>query len=113
MSKSICLGIFWVVEGRIFYKKEKVVVRGEKILDSSLSHYVEWERLRFLKGDFATNPRGRVLFDPKEEIFHLYVDKCISEKQINEIARLFALDNYKICYDVDYHWDMCVHELQI
>ena len=113
MSKSVNLGIFWVVEGRIFYKQERVVVQGEKILDSSLSHYAEWERLRFLKGDFATNPRGRVLFDPKNDIFHLYVDKCITDRQIKEIIRIFALDRYKICYDEHYHCDKCIDEVEI
>lgn len=109
------VGIFWVIKGQVYYKKqEKCINNLQTIVDSDYGHFYEWDNLcgsKFIYADFATYPRGRVLYDVVNKISIIYVDKCINSKQILKIVEIFNLTTYKIEYDEHYSCDKCVGEI--
>ena len=108
----IKVGIFWVIEGRIWYKlQEKEKIKEGKV-DSDLSHYQEWYKgilkLKYKNEDFASFPRGRVIYDSRTGEHIIYADKCISDYEIRKIAKYFEVEKYRVKRDLHYRCDSCL-----
>lgn len=105
------VGIFWVIEEKIWHKKEEKETTKGKI-DSDLAHFLVWEssplRVKYKGCDFATFPRGRVIYDTENMEHIIYADRCISEKQLVKIANLFKVEKYRVEGDLHYRCDSCV-----
>ena len=107
------VGIFWVIHKKIWYKIEqrsKNECNGTKI-DSSLGHYTEWYKgilhLKYREDDFATYPRGRIIYDKEKNEHIIYADKCIKDEEILKIAKLFGAKKYRVEGDLHYACDVC------
>ena len=80
-------------------------------IDSDYGHFAVWDLLcanSYPDADFATFPRGRVLFDIKNGEHILYADRCITDDKIKEIATLFYADKYRVERDEHYACDQCL-----
>ncbi len=111
MEKKV--GIFWVIKGMIFDKKEVVQITEKRLYDSEYEHFVEWDNVCakfFSIGDFATYPRGRVMFDNTRQISTIFADKCISRDEIQKIAELFDCEKFEVKYDEHYQCDVCFYD---
>ena len=119
------VGIFWVIEGKVFCCCQEVNLAKEiakerikitNIIDSSLSHFEVWENTlarQYPNADFATYPRGRVVFDSSIGEYLLYVDECITNGEIVKIAKSFQIEKYQIAYDEHYTCDGCIDEKEM
>lgn len=116
----VSVGIFWVIYGKLYYKKEKKDIAMESIrprslltgiIDSDFGHFTEWDELcgrLFPRADFATYPRGRVVFGIKTNKYIIYADECVLKTQVEEIAKLFEIGLYEVRRDEHYACDKCV-----
>lgn len=115
----INVGIFWVINKQIYYRIEskkqeeinKELIAPLGIIDSSYGHFIEWEKKEkflFLNDDFSTYPRGRVLFNIKNNSHIIYVDDCIKKDEIKQIVKLFGITNYVTKKDLHYSCDKCI-----
>lgn len=114
------VGIFWVIKGEIFaytqsieetLQKEQARVDMTGVVDSSFSHYKKWEETlsgKYPYADFATYPRGRVVFSLARREYIIYVDECITNGEIAKVVKKFDLDAYRIDYDEHYSCDNCI-----
>ena len=109
------VGIFWVIRGKVYYKlqeKDENAVNGiTNKIDSDYGHFYEWDDLcgRFFpNADFATFPRGRILYDSKESRHIVYIDECITKDELKKIIELFSLSDYQILTDEHYSCDKCI-----
>ena len=110
---AVTVGIFWVVKNRLFLHRQFKVKENEcKIIDANYSHFREWElhEIDYENADFATFPRGRIMFDEKEKQHVIFADKCITSEQIEQIARLCYITSYRIERDEHYKCDKCIGE---
>ena len=71
------------------------------------SHMDIWEKYykNKYKVDFDYYPRGRVVYNTKEDCYYIYHDKCI--KDLEEILKYYQNTNYKICTDFHYQCHNC------
>jgi len=76
-------------------------------LNYSESHFELWEKIYAYKYkvDFDYFPRGRVVFNIKENCYYIYHDKCITD--LSEIIEDYKNENYKICLDFHYQCKNC------
>ena len=110
----IITGIFWVVQGEIttdkyIYEREN---EEKDFMDYPFSHFDKWDDLskdRFPYADFATFPRGRLLYFVKEKRYYLYLDPCITQAQTDRLLSVFGLEKeqVRIAYDEHYRCDRC------
>jgi len=114
-AKQICTAIFWVVNGRkivfpVWYPKKPFLENHTGRLDCILSHYDFWRRLEkeYPDTDFATFPRGRIIFDLDKKENVVFYDECITKEQLNMILDLLQIKEYKVKYDEHYSCDKCV-----
>ena len=108
----IITGIFWVVQGEIttdkyIYEREN---EEKDFMDYPFSHFDKWDDLskdRFPYADFATFPRGRLLYFVKEKRYYLYLDPCITQAQTDRLLSVFGLEKeqVRIAYDEHYRCD--------
>lgn len=57
------------------------------------------------KVEFDYYPRGRVIYDVKENEFKIFIDKCINSWEIiDEIINEFKINSKVIIYDNDEHY---------
>ena len=119
-SKEICTAIFWVVNGRkiifpIWYPKAAFLEEKTGRLDCILSHYDFWRRCEneYPNSDFATFPRGRIMFDLDKKENVIFYDKCITKEQLNEILDLLQIKKYRVEYDEHYSCDNCVDKKEL
>ena len=116
----INVGIFWVIRGRLYCKKqEKDVSEAVKssramitgMVDCDFGHFEEWDALcgrLYPRADFATFPRGRVIYDIQKKDYAVYADECITEEELRNVADVFGLRTYRVCRDEHYSCDKCV-----
>lgn len=116
------VGIFWVIEGKLYSYSQQIESLTEEewnrvqltgVIDSNLSHYDCWDRelaRRYPKADFATFPRGRVVFDIIEDRHIVYVDECVTNGEIAEVVKRFEIKEYQIDYDEHYTCDACIKD---
>ena len=112
------VGIFWAVEGKIYaYAEDRQTAQFSgrenlsQIIDSHFSHFRMWDNelsKKFPRADFATYPRGRVLFDMKGGRHIIHADKCITKAQLNEVTSIFNAIDPIICADEHYRCDVCL-----
>ena len=81
-------------------------------IDYPYSHFDMWDKLsrnRFLSADFATFPRGRLLYCVKEKRYYLYLDPCITKQQTDLLLSFYGLreDGVFITRDEHYRCDKC------
>jgi hypothetical protein len=119
-SKQICTAIFWVVNGRkiifpFWYPKATFLEKKTGIVDCELSHYDFWRRCEkeYPNADFATFPRGRIMFDLDKKENVVFYDECITKEQLNEILELLQIKKYRIEYDEHYSCDNCVDKKEL
>ncbi|MBO5338147.1 MAG: hypothetical protein J6A96_00445 [Clostridia bacterium] len=111
----VMFGIFWVIDGKVYLHREslnKNDAKNKRIImaDSTLSHLKEWElhQKAYPVDDFATYPRGRIIYDVNRNDHIIYADKCISLEQISKIADLCYIKKYVVAYDEHYRCDKCM-----
>jgi hypothetical protein len=108
-----CVGIFWLFEGELIIDStplSKAEAYGTA-LGHPTGHEDYWERLQN-KGtvpsevDYMRPPRGRVVFDGREQRFHLLADKCIlsQRKVIRKAMDAMHLPPGKTTEDRDEHY---------
>ncbi len=116
------IGIFWVIGGEVYAYTEEISVENNAytrmtgIIDSRYAHFDVWDKdmeNKFPGADFATYPRGRVVYDIREKVAILYVDECITNGEIAKICAKFALKNPKIAYDEHYTCDQCIMDKEL
>lgn len=71
------------------------------------SHMEVWDKHYYSKYrvDFDYFPRGRVVYNLKENCYYIYHDKCIED--LSEILEDYTNENYKICTDFHYQCRKC------
>ena len=119
-SKQICTAIFWVVNGRkiiypLWYPKKAFLEKHSGRLDCELSHYDFWRRCEkeYPNADFATFPRGRIMFDFDKKENVVFYDECIDKKQFDMILDLLQIKEYRVEYDEHYSCDNCVDKKEL
>ena len=116
-SKRITTAIFWVVENKwvifkpVWLLNDKEDNRRHRI-DCPFSHYEWWKRYEkeYPNSDFATYPRGRIMYDLRRKEHVVFYDECISKTQIEDILDLLQVEKYVIEYDEHYNCDKCVRK---
>ena len=101
--------MFFVVKGKLLLhgcKNEEAEKYGD-FLNYPESHMLVWEKNYAKKYgvDFDFFPRGRVVYNLKEECYYIYHDGCI--KDLSEILKLYDGVNFKICRDFHYQCFKC------
>jgi hypothetical protein len=119
-SKQICTAIFWVVNGRkivfpFWYPKSTFLEKKTGRLDCVLSHYDFWRRCEkeYPNADFATFPRGRIMFDLDKKENVVFYDECITKEQLKEVLDLLQIKKYRVEYDEHYSCDNCVDKKEL
>ena len=110
-KNKLAIGIYWIVEGTLFLHRQIIEkVKNVKRVDSDFAHFKEWDLHEKDCGnaDFATYPRGRIMFDVTENQHVIFADKCVTEEQIERIVKLCYIKKYKIEYDEHYRCDKCL-----
>lgn len=106
------VGIFYIINNILFSEKteiKKAIKYGNNLTHEG-SHDKFWnKRLVKLeiskKVEFDYYPRGRVIYDLKEKVFKIFIDKCINNtKIIGKINRDFNLGENIGIYDNDEHY---------
>jgi len=119
-SKRITTAIFWVVEDKwlifkpIWLLNNKEDKRTHKI-DCPYSHYEWWDKYKkdYPGSDFATFPRGRIMFDLAKKEHVIFYDQCIRKAHIRDILDLFQIKKYRVEYDEHYSCDKCVQNKEL
>ena len=118
----VSVGIFWVIYHQLYAAKQEVDEKQVKdhkrtqltgIMDSDYGHFDVWDQLcgkMYPRADFATYPRGRVVYDIKNAEHIIYVDECIIEKEIKGIATTFCAEKYRVEHDEHYACDKCLRK---
>ena len=99
-----------------FYVKEKFLIskcrdaEAEKygdFLNYPESHMEVWNKKYYDKYhvDFDFFPRGRVVYNVKEDCYYIYHDKCI--KDLSKILEEYKDKKYKVCTDYHYQCHKC------
>lgn len=89
---------------------EKGTIRGDKI-DNPYSHEKLYDD-NFKCGDYINYPRGRVVWDTKQNLAIIYIDICIEKDSVIEkIKELFNLDNYVLKHDEHYVCPKCMGDI--
>ncbi|MBQ7769599.1 MAG: hypothetical protein IJ373_00240 [Clostridia bacterium] len=122
---EIIVGIFWVIHKNVYYTKQKKDITQEQkavrmqltgIIDSDFGHFEEWDNLcgkAYPRADFATFPRGRIVYDVKQGRNIVYADECITEEMLNTVAEKFGLETYVVCRDEHYACDKCIKKRRL
>lgn len=103
----VCL--FFVINNKFLIHKckdEEAEKYGD-FLNYPESHMEIWDKLYAKKYgvDFDYFPRGRVVYNIKEDCYYIYHDKCI--KDLSLILQEFTDKKYKICSDFHYQCSKC------
>lgn len=113
----IITGIFWVVRNEIIADKHIYASEeaDQDFIDYPFSHFDKWDDLskdRFPYADFATFPRGRLLYCVKEKRYYLYLDPCITQEQTDRLLSFFGLkkEQVRIAGDEHYRCDRCLKD---
>ena len=108
-------GIFWFVRGEMIADRYEYTLEEKKqsdFIDYPHSHFDMWDKLsnnRFPYADFASYPRGRLLFDVKNGQYLLYLDRCITDEETRKLIQFYGLekDSYILSRDEHYSCDKC------
>ena len=111
--KLIKVGIFWAVPntwdgGWNFYELVKSyelsAANSLGFIDYPYSHYDKWDDVRSSSEtpDCYHYPRGRVLYDTKQNKHRIFADECLDEFDLQEIVELFEIEDFELCRDEHY-----------
>ena len=108
---TIKTGIFWFVCGEMIADRYDYIFEAQKhsdFIDYPHSHFDMWDKLsknRFPYADFATYPRGRLLFDVKRGQYLLY----LTEEETKRLLGFYDLgkEKYILSRDEHYSCDKC------
>ena len=103
------VNLFFKVNNQFLIHKcenEKAEKYGD-FLNYPKSHMEIWEEFYYDKYnvDFDYYPRGRVIYNIKEDCYYIYHDKCITN--LSEILKDYKDSKYKICTDYHYQCYKC------
>lgn len=112
-------GIFWFVCGEMIADRYDYDIQDfaqKDFIDYPYSHFDMWDKLsknRWTYADFATFPRGRLLYCVKEGRYYLYLDRCITEQQTDLLLSFYNLgkDEVYIARDEHYSCDKCCRKI--
>ena len=103
----VCL--FFVIKDQFLIHKceNEIAEKYGDFLNFPESHMEIWEKFYQKKYgvDFDFFPRGRVVYNIKEDCYYIYHDKCI--KDLMPILKEYKNQNYKICEDYHYQCSKC------
>ncbi|MCH5156235.1 MAG: MBL fold metallo-hydrolase [Clostridiales bacterium] len=111
--KLIKVGIFWAVPDKYeggwnFYEVVKSyelsAANSLGFIDYPYSHYEKWDDVRSANEtpDCYHYPRGRVLYDTKQNKHRIFADECLDEYDLQEIVELFEIEDFELCRDEHY-----------
>lgn len=111
------IGLFFYVRGRLIPYRiapEQAEVYGD-FLTSSISHDAVWQKGigADIPVDFDCFPRGRVVYNTREQNYMVYIDSCLNTPEhIAEIIQGFGLADcsYAIGFDQHYQCHQCNRE---
>lgn len=103
------VNIFFKVNNEFFIHKcenEQADKYGD-FLNYPKSHMEIWNEFYYGKYnvDFDFFPRGRVVYNVKENCYYIYHDKCITV--LTEILKDYENEKYKMCTDYHYQCHKC------
>lgn len=114
--ERIYVGIFWVVNKKLYLHREEISKRNDGELldceDCSFSHICKWEfhKKAHPVDDFATYPRGRIMYLKTGEHI-IYADECVEKAEIERIIKLCNIKKYIIVRDEHYRCDKCMEDV--
>ena len=103
------IGLFFYVKGKLLAYKvilEKAEVYGD-FLTCPVSHDAVWRKRIGTKFpvDFDYFPRGRVVYNTREEKYVIYIDKCLdTTEHIAKIVEAFGLADHEYVVEFDEHY---------
>ena len=112
----IKVGIFWAVPDKVFGQSVLEVHKTYCISEANslgfinypYSHYEVWDdEVTGLGDDCYKYPRGRLVYDTKCGEHRIFVDECILQSVIDEIAELLEIKKYTLCSDEHYVCSKC------
>lgn len=107
------VGIYFVVKGIILHDSvplEHAEPYGEALQHGGHNDFHEALRPRspieqlFKSKPYDYFPRGRVVHFPKDNIFRLYFDRCVTEAKLQKIIKEFALNGLNVQLERDEHY---------
>ena len=112
------VGIFWLFDGKLIIDTTPVSMAepyGTALTHPS-SHIDHWERLQRTGAvpaevEYEESPRGRVVYDGREQRFHLMADKCILGRRdvVAGIVEVMHLpEDTKLSKDSHYRCPRCL-----
>ncbi len=115
---QVKVGIFWVIKGEAYtFVEERDATSADAReeasgkIDSNLEHFSQWDKelaKKFPQSDFATYPRGRVMFDLRAKKHIIYADKCVTERDLRVISKRFDATDFYLRRDEHYRCDKCI-----
>ena len=115
MAKMIKVGIFWAIPDKTIgqrileFHKSFYVSEADcnGFINYPYSHYEVWDGVKGYGGDCYKYPRGRIIYDTRRGKHRIFADKCILQSAIDEIAKLFEIEDYELCRDEHYVCSFC------
>jgi len=109
------LGVFWIYDNQVFTKKQALSdiepINGFK--DSNLAHYQVWNEIqhkhpKFYLFEYEDIPRGRVVFNVKNQIFIIYSnDNILNDVTAKTlIIKAFELKSTQCHFAYDEHYQI-------
>lgn len=110
------VGIYWYIDNCFFPimqnsgESEISSITGK--IDSDFSHRTCWDVLFQTSGnvDYATFPRGRVMYDLKEKRYVFYSDVCIPNNVLSDYAKENNMIPFIIARDDHYRCERCMSD---
>ena len=104
------VGLFFVVNNKLLLHSctlEEAEKYGD-FLNYPESHMQIWDKYYYnkYKVDFDYFPRGRIIYNIKENIYYIYYDKCL-EDSIREMNLIKENKNVKYLKDIHYKCSNC------
>ena len=107
------IGPFFYIKNHLIYNTCTLSEGREQAgkLDNSYGHDRLFDAY-FRRGDYIDYPRGRVIWDCKEEQAIIYMDPCINREDVLEkVIAVFEIEKYVVAMDEHYRCAKCVGNL--
>ena len=108
------IGIFWVYKNKVIGRTKSLdeCVAVNNWIDSPEEHSAVWEdepafeELRKSRTEYFKIPRGRVVWNQKENKPVVYADKTLLSDEIikQKIAKFFKLNTASVLWEADSHY---------
>lgn len=111
------VGIFWKCLGRWWIHACDMAGLAPDSLgfvDDPIGHHDYWQELRCRHpeleaieyDDSRQSPRGRIIFDSRQDVFAVYMARCLHTKSIRaEIVAAFGLPRSRTRFRTDEHYE--------